>query len=138
MGIWIRVLMTLNVFFYRLTGGMLGSKMSGQSVLLLHTVGRKTGKAYVTPINYYRDGDRYVVVASNWGKESNPAWYHNLMRQSSAFIQVKAHSIRVRPSLAEGETYTRLWSLVTSKNEFYIRYQQKVTRQIPLVILTPV
>lgn len=64
MDIWIRALMAMNVFIYRLTRGRLGSKMAGQSVLLLHTVGHKSGAAYTTPINYYRDGEAYVVIAS--------------------------------------------------------------------------
>ena len=70
---WIKVLMAMNVFMYRLTRGALGSKMAGQSVLLLHTIGRKSGKAFTIPLNYYRDGEDYMIVASNWGKEYHPA-----------------------------------------------------------------
>jgi len=64
----IKLLMTINVFLYRLTNGVIGGKMGGQSVLLLHTIGRKSGKSYITPTNYFRDGKNYVLVASNWGK----------------------------------------------------------------------
>ena len=103
MDIWIRALMAMNVFIYRLTRGRLGSKMAGQSVLLLHTVGRKSGAAYITPINYYRDGEAYVVVASNWGKDSHPGWFYNLMHQGTATIQVKERKIRVRARQATGK-----------------------------------
>lgn len=137
MAIWIKALMAMNVLIYRLTRGRLGSKMAGQSVLLLHTVGRKSGAAYITPINYYQDGEAYVVVASNWGKDSHPGWFYNLMHQGTATIQVKDQRIRVRARQATGEEYARLWSTVTSPNDYYVGYQKQTKRQIPVVVLTP-
>jgi deazaflavin-dependent oxidoreductase (nitroreductase family) len=134
---WIKILMTFNVLLYRLSGGRLGSRMAGQSVLLLHTTGRKSGKSYLTPLNYYRDGDHYILVASNWGKDHHPDWFYNLTAQDTAVIQVKDRSLPVRARLAEGEEYQRLWRYVTDKNDFYVRYQEKTDRKIPLVILTP-
>ncbi len=129
--------MAVNVFLYRLTGGRLGSRMAGQSVLLLHTVGRKSGKAYTTPTNFYQDGKNYVLVASNWGQPNNPAWYYNLLHMDSATIQVKNKTIQVKPRLANGPEYDRLWDYVTSSNKFYTQYQSQTDRKIPLVILTP-
>lgn len=134
---WIKILMKINVFLYRLSGGWLGSKMAGQSVLLLHTTGRKSGNSYVTPLNYYRDDGRYVLVASNWGKDHNPDWFYNLTAQGKATIQVKDRNLPVRASLAEGDEYRRLWRSVTDENDFYLRYQEQTDRKIPLVILTP-
>jgi deazaflavin-dependent oxidoreductase (nitroreductase family) len=135
--LWIRILMAVNILAYRLTGGRLGSRMAGQDVLLLHTVGRKTGKTFVTPINYYRDGAAYVVVASNWGKPRHPGWYFNLMHRPQAEIQVDGRTLPVQASQAGGDEYARLWLLVTTRNPFYPRYQQQTDRQIPLVILNP-
>ena len=132
---WIKVLMAMNVFMYRLSRGALGSKMAGQSVLLLHTVGRKSGKAFTIPLNYYRDGEDYV--ASNWGKEYHPAWFYNLMQQGRTTIQVKARTIRVNASQPAGAEYERLWKVVTSQNDYYVRYQKQTSRKIPLVILAP-
>ena len=122
---------------YRLTRGALGSKMAGQSVLLLHTIGRKSGKAFTIPLNYYRDGEDYVIVASNWGKEYHPAWFYNLMQQGRTTIQVKARKIRVNASQPAGAEYERLWKVVTSQNDYYVRYQKQTSRKIPLVILAP-
>jgi deazaflavin-dependent oxidoreductase (nitroreductase family) len=133
---WIKVLMAVNVFLYRLTGGGLGSKMAGQNVLLLHTMGRKSGKAYTIPTNYYPDGDSYVIVASNWGKPSHPGWYFNLIAQGSATIQIKNRSLHVKARQAEGEEYDRLWKVVTGQNAYYVRYQEQAGRKIPLMILT--
>jgi len=134
---WIKVLMAMNIFFYRLSRGALGSRMAGQSVLLLHTIGRKSGKAFTIPLNYYRDSKSYVIVASNWGKDYDPAWFYNLMQQGQTTIQVKNREISVKASQAAGEDYERLWKFVTSQNDYYIRYQKQTDRKIPLVILTP-
>ena len=59
---------------YRLTGGVIGGGMGGAHLLLLTTTGRKTGKARTTPLRYIRMGDDYLIVGSNWGKETPPAW----------------------------------------------------------------
>jgi F420H(2)-dependent quinone reductase len=134
---WIKVLMALNVALYRLTRGALGSRMGGQSVLLLHTTGRKSGKAFTIPLNYYRDGGNYVIVASNWGKQYHPGWYYNLIQQGNTEIQVKSHKIHVKASQASGDDYDRLWKVVTNQNDYYIRYQKQTDRKIPIVILTP-
>jgi deazaflavin-dependent oxidoreductase (nitroreductase family) len=130
--------MVTNVFLYRLTGGRLGSRMGGQNVLLLHTTGRKSGKPYTTPINYYLDGENFLVVASNWGQDHHPAWFYNLVHQPVTTIQVKERVIRVRASQASGEDYDRLWNLVAGQNAYYMRYQQQTRRKIPVVILRPV
>jgi deazaflavin-dependent oxidoreductase (nitroreductase family) len=134
---WIKAMMSTNVFLYRLTRGALGSQMAGQSVLLLHTVGRKSGKAFTIPLNYYQDGENFVIVASNWGKENHPAWFYNLIQQGRTMVQVKNREIRVNASQAKGDDYARLWQLVTRQNDYYIRYQKQTSRKIPLVILTP-
>ena len=128
-----------NAFLFRLTRGHWGSQLGRQSVLLLHTVGRKSGKPYVTPLSYYRDGENYLVVASNWGKEGQPDWFRNLRQQPQLTIQVKDVSLQVEArTAAEGDEYTRLWKAVTSQNPQYVAYQKAVTRQIPIVILSPV
>ena len=130
--------MAVNVFLFGLTGGRLGSRMSGQDVLLLHTVGRKSGVERTTPVNYFRDGSNYILVASNLGKPHHPAWYLNLLRQPSAAIRVGDRTLRVTARPAGEADYDRLWRLVSAKNSFYDRYQQQTSRQIPLVILEEV
>lgn len=137
MNIWVKLLMVSNVFLYRLTGGRLGSRMAGQNVLLLHTTGRKSGKPYTTPTNYYRDGVNYLLVASNWGKDQHPAWFYNLIYQPVTTIQVKDKLIPVHARQASPAEYDRLWTLVSGQNVYYVRYQQQTGRKIPVVILTP-
>ena len=134
---WIKFFTTANVFVYRITKGHLGNRMGGQSVLLLHTLGRKSGKNYATSLSYYRDGDAYLVVASNWGKEYHPDWFYNLMVHPRTNIQVEATSILVDAHQAQGAEYKRLWELVTRQNRQYLQYQKGLKRKIPIMILTP-
>ncbi|MGB7540247.1 MAG: nitroreductase family deazaflavin-dependent oxidoreductase [Anaerolineales bacterium] len=134
---WIKFFTSANAFLFRITGGRLGNRMGGQSVLLLHTIGRKSGKPYTTPLSYYRDGNAYLVVASNWGKEAHSAWFFNLLQQPRTTIQVGSTTIPVEARAAEGEEYNRLWILVTRQNDQYVKYQAGLARKIPIVILTP-
>ena len=137
MSTWIKIFTAINAFVFRKTKGRLGNKMGKQSVLLLHTVGRKSGKAYTTPLSFYRDGNNYLVVASNWGKENNPSWYQNLLQKSHTSIQVGSATIFVEARPAKGEEYPRLWELVTRQNEQYLKYQKELSRQIPIMVLIP-
>ncbi len=134
---WIKIFTSANAFLFRISGGRLGNRMGGQSVLLLHTVGRKSGKPYTTPLSYYRDGDSYLVVASNWGKEVHSAWFFNLLDHPRTTIQVGGAVIPVEARPAEGKEYERLWAQVTLLNDQYIKYQKGLARRIPIVILKP-
>ena len=133
----IKFFTTLHVSLFRLSGGRVGNRLGKQSALLLHTVGRNSAKDYYTTLSYYRDGDNYLVVASNWGKESDPDWYLNLIQQPKTTIQVGSKILNVEARPAEGEDYQRLWVLVTRKNEQYITYQNGMKRRIPIMILSP-
>jgi len=127
----------LHVFIYQASHGHLGSQLGRQSMLLLYTTGRRSGKKRVTSLAYYRDGSNYLIVGSNWGKENQPAWFHNLMGQPRATIQVGSKTIAVLARQAQGEEYQRLWGQVTSQNRQYIEYQKHINRRIHIVILTP-
>jgi F420H(2)-dependent quinone reductase len=137
MSIFTKAFTSFNVAIYRISRGRLGSQLGPQSVLLLHSVGRKSGKAYITPVTYFRDGNNYLLVASNWGGEKNPDWYLNLLQQKRTTIQVKDRTLSVDAHSVEGEEYDRLWKRVTRQNAQYLQYQQKTTRRIPVVRLTP-
>jgi deazaflavin-dependent oxidoreductase (nitroreductase family) len=108
-----------------------------QSILLLHTRGRKSGKSYTTSLSYYRDGKNYVLVGTNWGNENHPDWYLNLLQNPRTTIQVGATTIPVEARQAQEDEYVRLWELVTHQNKQYLQYQKGMMRRIPIVILTP-
>lgn len=134
---WTRLFTSANVFIYKASNGRLGNRLGAQAVLVLFTLGRKTGRQHATTLSFYRHDGDYLVVASNWGKESHPGWYYNLLSQPRATIQVGSKKLAVQARPAEGEEYGRLWKLVTAKNEQYIAYQSTIQRRIPIVILSP-
>lgn len=135
---WKNFFTSIHVAIYRLTGGFLGGKLGKQSILLLHSVGARTGRKRITTLSYFRQDKNFLVVASNWGKSKHPGWYHNLLANPRTTIQVKAKTIEVLARPAQADEYPRLWQLVTSQNDQYVRYQHGLNRHIPIVILTPV
>jgi F420H(2)-dependent quinone reductase len=128
----------IHALLLRITNGRLGNQLGRQSVLLLHTVGRKSGKPYDTPLSYYQDGENYLIVASNWGKENPPDWFLNLVEHPGTTILVKRSAHQVVARQAEGDEYIRLWEFITHQNSMYLGYQKRMMRRIPVVVLTPV
>lgn len=112
--------------------------MGTQTILLLHTVGRKSGLTRTIPIAYFDFEGKYLIVASNWGKDRQADWYLNLKKQSDVAIEVKGKSIAVRTREAVGEEYAHLWKFATEKHPPYLDYQKMTQRRIPIVILEPV
>jgi deazaflavin-dependent oxidoreductase (nitroreductase family) len=112
--------------------------MRGLGMLLLTTTGRKTAKRRTTPLGYIRDGNCFVVIASNAGLDRHPAWYFNLQQNPLVQIQVRERILNVKAQTAQGENHQRLWSQVVAEAPGYADYQTHTTREIPLVILTPI
>jgi deazaflavin-dependent oxidoreductase (nitroreductase family) len=117
---------------HAVTGGWVG-----RQALLLNTIGARTGEARVSPLAYTKDGERYVVTASKGGAPTHPAWYHNLLAQPVASIDVEGHRIRVRASTAEGAERERLWQQHVALHPTIGEYPSRTTRVIPVVVLEP-
>ena len=107
----------------------------GSTILLLTTVGRKSGRESTTPLIYGLDGDNPVIVASKGGAPEHPGWYKNLVANPAAEVQIKGDVFPVRARDAEGEERERLWKLMNVEWPHYEEYQQKTDREIPVVIL---
>jgi len=105
--------------------------------LLLHHAGRKSGKSYVTPIAYFYHEGKYLIVASNWGKDKQADWYKNLKKEPRTVIEVKGRAIPVEAYEAEGEEYAHLWKFATERHPPYLRYQEMTTRRIPIMVFEP-
>lgn len=138
MKIFIRMFLAIHVFIYRLTGGKIMGAFGPNPILLLDTMGRKSGKLRTTPLMYTRNGDNYIIAASNGGADSHPAWYHNLKGNPKTTIQVKGDKINVTAQEAPPKERNRLWPLFTAKAPQFKEYEQKTKRQIPMFILRPV
>jgi deazaflavin-dependent oxidoreductase (nitroreductase family) len=123
---------------FHLTDGRLGGRQLKYTILLLETQGRRSGLPRTHALLYVRDGERYVICASNYGAAWHPAWYWNLHAQPQAHIQVERTRLRVLATDAEGAERERLWQLLRASWPRYEHYQAGISRTIPVVVLTPV
>jgi deazaflavin-dependent oxidoreductase (nitroreductase family) len=114
-----------------------GGKLKRQNpVLLLTTTGARSGRPLTTPLNYSRDGDRLVVIASAGGAARHPAWYHNLVAHPEVNIEHDGETFRARATDAEEPERTRLFDRQAAAMPFFDGYRKRVkSRQIPVVIL---
>ncbi len=128
----------LNTWAYRASGGKVGGRFpKGAPVLLLTSVGRRSGRPRTVPLLYLDDGDSVVVVASQGGMPTHPDWYHNVVAHPRVEVEVGR---RVREMVArvvdDGER-AALWPRLTAMYADYDDYQARTERQIPVVVLDP-
>jgi F420H(2)-dependent quinone reductase len=133
-----RQLVALQVWLYRRSGGVLAMRPRRMRVLLLTTVGRRSGKPRTVPLLHVRDGDGYVLAGSNNGSDRHPAWVLNLRTNSHAQVQVGRQVFEVVAREAGPQERERLWQLMVDGKSSYGAYQQKTKRRIPIVVLEPV
>ncbi|ONH25122.1 nitroreductase [Pseudofrankia asymbiotica] len=120
---------------YLETGGTAGHTWNGVTCLVLWTVGRRTGQRRVTPLIYGRDGDHYLVIASQGGAPAHPGWYHNIVAEPRVEAQVLADRFQARARTAEGEERERLWKIMAELWPNYDEYARRTSRHIPVVVL---
>ena len=128
---------TIHRGLYKLTGGTLGANLGGRPMLLLTTTGRKSGKKRATPLQYLRDGENMVVVASNGGNKNHPAWLYNVRANPEATAQTGKKVTKVRADVANEEERARLWPLLLEAYHGYQDYEDETERTIQVVVLTP-
>jgi F420H(2)-dependent quinone reductase len=130
-------MLSIYQWLYETTDGRF-TWLGGLPVLLLRTMGRKSGKERTAALVYLQDGKDLVVVASNGGSDSPPGWYFNIQKKPEVGVQIGRQRTRMRARIADAQERGRLWPLVNKNNSNrYDGYQQKTKRQIPLVVLSP-
>ena len=122
---------------FRSNDGKVGGRFEGKTLLLLHTIGAKSGQERINPTTYVKDGDRYVVIASKGGAPSNPDWYYNLIANPDIKIEVGTETIPVHAEVTEEPERTRLYNKMADMMSSFNDYRQKTTRVIPVFVLTP-
>ncbi|MDL9935252.1 nitroreductase/quinone reductase family protein [Gordonia sp. ABSL1-1] len=127
-------------WIYEHSGGLVGHRLLlGNPTLLLRARGAKTGQSRTNALTYGRDGDAYLVVASNGGSPRPPAWLANLKANPDVEIQVGRRRIpvRARATYPDDPDYGRRWEIVDKVNDGrYAAYQRKTDRPIAIVELT--
>jgi deazaflavin-dependent oxidoreductase (nitroreductase family) len=113
------------------------SMSPGQPILLLISIGARSGQPRATPLLYLRDGDRVIVIASNGGRERHPAWYYNLRANPQANVFLGGRAGTYVAYEAQGEERAELWRKAVDYFEGFRLYEQRTRRIIPIVVLEP-
>ena len=122
---------------FRANEGKVGGMFEGAPVLLLTSTGAKSGQRRTTPVVYQPDGERMVIFASKAGAPENPAWFHNLRANPAATVEVGTDTVEVEAVVTDGDERERLFSKQKELMPQFADYEQKTTRQIPVVALSP-
>ena len=120
---------------YRAYGRVTSGPFVNAPLLLLTTTGAKSGQERTTPLAHTTDGDRFVVIASKGGAPTNPDWYHNLVANPEATVELGRDTFRVRASFPQGEERRRLYDQQAALMPGFAEYEKQTTRQIPVVVL---
>ncbi len=124
---------TATIAEFRANGGVVGGAFAGATLLLLTTTGAKTGATRVNPLVCLRDGDRYVVFGSHAGAPKHPDWYLNLTAHPEVTVEVGTEQFRARAVEITGEDRERIYAAQVESSPQFAEYQQKTTRQIPVI-----
>jgi deazaflavin-dependent oxidoreductase (nitroreductase family) len=135
----IRWMTRINKWLYRGTGGKIGGKFShGAPICLVTTVGRKSGEPRTVALLYLQDGEDVVLVASKGGMSHNPMWYSNISANPAVEIEIGRTRRAMRAHQASSEEKAALWPKLVAMYPDYAQYQQRTTRDIPVIICSPV
>ena len=115
---------------YRSNGGKVGQLGGTSRLLLLTTLGARSGLLRTAPMMYASDGDRFVVFASDAGAPHHPAWYHNLVADPEVSVEVGSDRFDATAVVTTGDERERLWRLFP-----FPEHQEKAQRQIPVIAL---
>lgn len=121
---------------FRSNAGRVGGNFEGAPLLLLHSTGAKSGLERVSPMMYMQVGDSWAVFASKAGADTNPDWYHNLIANPKAQIEVGTETIDVIGRDLNDEEREPIWTAQKAAYPGFAGYEKKTSRQIPVVLLS--
>jgi deazaflavin-dependent oxidoreductase (nitroreductase family) len=121
---------------FRSHRGQVGGQFEGAPLLLLHTTGARSGAERVNPMMYQPVGDDLAVFASKAGAPTNPDWYHNLVANRRASVEVGDDRYEVESRVTQGQERTRIWEAQKAAYPGFADYESQTTRTIPVVILS--
>ena len=124
---------------FRANGGKVAGPFEGMDMLLLHHTGARSGTERVTPLGYQSVGEGYAIFASKAGGPTNPDWYHNLIANPEATIEVGADTLKVVARVAEPTEREVIWARQKDRAPQFAGYEEQAApRKIPVVVLDPV
>lgn len=134
------ILHHVDMFILRLSGGKWDiTHLSGLPVIELTTTGAKSGQPRTLPLAGLPDGDRLVLIASNFGREHNPAWYYNLKAYPKCSVKRNGQAGAYIARETEGDERERYWNLAISYYLGFEAYKRRAAhRKIPVMVLDPI
>lgn len=121
---------------FRENAGKVGGRFVNSHMLLLHTTGAKSGAERINPLVYLPDGERWIIFASKGGAPTSPDWYHNLVANADAAIEVGTETVPVRATVLTGPERDELYAKQAAVAPAFAEYQAKTERRIPVIALT--
>jgi deazaflavin-dependent oxidoreductase (nitroreductase family) len=122
---------------FRANAGNVGGQFEGAPLLLLHSVGARSGLPRLNPMMYQPVGDSYAVFASKAGADTNPDWFHNLIANPEATIEVGTRTIEVTARVLDDAERDPVWQEQKRRYPGFADYETKTSRVIPVVVLDP-
>jgi deazaflavin-dependent oxidoreductase (nitroreductase family) len=120
---------------FRARGGTVGGRFAGLPLLLLTTVGARSGLRRTVPLTYVADGERYVVAAGAAG--ANPAWCHNVLAHPAVTVEVGTAVFGAVARPAAGAERNGLFTRYVADQPQLTSYQAMASREVPMIVLTP-
>ncbi len=130
--------MRQNVEAFEASNGSEANELNGYPIVVITSVGAKSGKLRKNPVMRVERDGKYVAIASKGGAPQNPEWYYNYRAHPEVELQDKSVKKAYRPRLVEGDERTEWWQLAVDTWPTYAEYQKKTERQIPVFVLEPV
>ncbi len=121
---------------FRVNDGKVGGYFANNTLLLLHTIGARSGEERVNPLVTFEDGDRLVVIASKGGAPSHPDWYHNLVANPVVEVEYGPEKFKARATVAEEPERTELYEKMENQLAAFKEYKMKAGRVIPVITLS--
>ena len=119
----------------RANAGKVGGPFANSTLLLLNTVGAKSGQPRIHPLVYATNGDQYLILASKGGAPTNPDWYANVRANPIVTVERGTERFQARATVATEPERTRLYAAMVKQSPGFAEYQLKTTRQIPVILL---
>jgi deazaflavin-dependent oxidoreductase (nitroreductase family) len=120
---------------FRDNGGKVGGPFEGKPLLLLTSIGAKSGQPRLSPLAYVPDGDQMAIIASRGGAPTNPDWYHNLKANPRASVEVGTETFAVEATEVTGDERDRLYARMVEIMPGFADYERNTTRKIPVFTL---
>lgn len=120
---------------FRMNGGTASGPLAVTPLLLLTTIGARSGRSHTKPLTYTRDGSRLVIIAAKQGSPTNPDWYHNIVADPHVTVEVGKETFRAIAHIVVGSQRQQLFDRMAAQRPNFLEFQQRTTRQLPVIVL---